>query len=119
MMTQEPRKVYMSDEYWERAKRLAKSSGMSVSAYIRALLDLKIPRPLPPDEYKLIYRELSAIGNNINQMARLSHHKGSAEYINFAEAVNVIYDLRKRIMNISVLPEDMKDGIYSNNTGQR
>ena len=110
------RRIYLSDEEWEKAKSLAKGSGRTTSAYFRSLLELKIPRQLPPEEYHYIYRALSAIGNNINQMAVLAHKAGNADYAKFESALDVIYDLRKRIVDISIMPEDMIRGLYSNET---
>ena len=44
-------------------------SGLSASAHIRkAIVGTQI-RPRPPDTYAKLLRELSAIGNNINQIA--------------------------------------------------
>ena len=44
-------------------------SGLSASAHIRkAIMGTQI-RPRPPDTYAKLLRELSAIGNNINQIA--------------------------------------------------
>ena len=44
-------------------------SGLSASAHIRkAIMGTQI-RPRPPDIYAKLLRELSAIGNNINQIA--------------------------------------------------
>lgn len=116
MMTKKARVIHMSDEQWERAKTLAKGSGRSISAYFSSLLDLKIPKPLPPDVYRHIYRELAGIGNNINQMARLSHAKGSAEYIYFADALKVVYEIKDMLSDITWKAEDLTDGLCGNNT---
>ena len=44
-------------------------SGVSVSTLIRKLIAGIQIRPRPPDQYAALLRELSAIGNNINQIA--------------------------------------------------
>ena len=96
-MKEKARRIYMSDAEWEKAKRIARASGRSVSAYFRSLLNLKIPKPIPPAAYHALYRELAAVGNNINQMAKLSHSRGSAEYIHFAKDLETIYAIQKRL----------------------
>ena len=44
-------------------------TGLSVSALVRKLITGTQLRPRPPDQYAALLRELSAIGNNINQIA--------------------------------------------------
>ena len=44
-------------------------SGLSASAHIRKVIMGTQIRPRPPDTYAKLLRELSAIGNNINQIA--------------------------------------------------
>lgn len=44
-------------------------TGLSVSAFVRQLIAGTQLRPRPPDQYAGLLRELSAIGNNINQIA--------------------------------------------------
>ncbi|MGC2873589.1 MULTISPECIES: MobC family plasmid mobilization relaxosome protein [Clostridia] len=106
MIVEKERRIYMSDAEWKKAKRLAKASGRSVSAYFRSLLNLKIPKPIPPESYRELYRELSAIGNNVNQMAKLAHSKGSAEYIHFAKALETIYSIQRQLIALAT-PEDI------------
>lgn len=50
-------------------KRLAQASGMKMEPLIRQLILGIELRPRPPDEYAALLRELSAIGNNVNQIA--------------------------------------------------
>lgn len=107
MIVEKERRIYMSDAEWEKAKRLANASGRSISAYFRSLLNLKVPKPIPPESYRDLYRELSAIGNNVNQMAKLSHARGSAEYIHFAKDLETIYSIQKQLIALAS-PEDIK-----------
>ena len=106
MKVEKERRIYMSDAEWEKLKRLAKASGRSVSAYFRSLLNLKMPKPIPPDSYHALYRELAAIGNNVNQMAKLSHACGSAEYIHFAKDLETIYSIQRQLAAMAA-PEDV------------
>ena len=56
------------DEY-AHLKQLATDTGMPMEPLIRKLIMGERLRPRPPDAYTDILRELSAIGNNINQIA--------------------------------------------------
>ena len=57
-----------ADEY-AHLRQLAKDAGMPMEPLIRKLIMGEKLRPRPPDAYADILRELSAIGNNINQIA--------------------------------------------------
>lgn len=57
-----------ADEY-AHLRQLAKDAGMPMEPLIRKLIMGESLRPHPPDAYAGILRELSAIGNNINQIA--------------------------------------------------
>lgn len=59
-------------EYRHLKKQLA-TSGLKQEPFIRSLIMGTDIRPRPPDEYAALLRELSAIGNNINQIARIAN----------------------------------------------
>ena len=54
---------------YSHLQRLAQASGMKMEPLIRQLIIGVELRPRPPDEYAALLRELSAIGNNVNQIA--------------------------------------------------
>lgn len=49
---------------------LVKRSGLSQEAYIRHLINGVIPKDSPPVDYFAMMKEIHAIGNNLNQIAR-------------------------------------------------
>ena len=51
-------------------------SGHTTEQFIRNLIAGVEMRPRPPDEMADILRQLSAIGNNINQIARAANARG-------------------------------------------
>jgi len=53
-----------------------KLSGLSGEALIRSLIMGLDVRPIPPDQLSEILRQLSSIGNNINQIARVANGTG-------------------------------------------
>ena len=66
-------------------------SGLSISALIRhSVMGVEL-RPRPPDAYAALLRELSAIGNNINQIAHNTNAKKDAETAEVDEAVKLVY----------------------------
>lgn len=67
-------------------------TGLSVSVLIRKLIAGVQLRPRPPGEYTRLLRELSAIGNNINQIAYWANARKS---IHEAEIVDAMQLVRK------------------------
>jgi len=73
-------------------------TGLSVSILIRKLIAGIQLRPRPPDEYTKLLRELSAIGNNINQIAYWANAQKSiheAEIVDAAVLVKKTWELVK------------------------
>lgn len=69
--------VRLSEEEYRHLMRQSQLAGMTVSTFIRqAVMDVHI-RPRPPDAYAPLLRELSAIGNNVNQIAHWANAKES------------------------------------------
>lgn len=54
-------------------KGLAETTGLKIEPMLRKLVMGETLRPRPPDEYAALLRELSAIGNNINQIAHIAN----------------------------------------------
>ena len=70
--------VWMTEqEYWH-LKKQADRAGLGVDPFIRNLVTGTEIKPHPPEEYAALLRELSAIGNNINQLAYWANARGSA-----------------------------------------
>ncbi|HWS43332.1 MAG TPA: MobC family plasmid mobilization relaxosome protein [Pseudoflavonifractor sp.] len=54
-------------------KRQAELAGLGIDPFVRTLIQGVDLRPRPPDEYAALLRELSAIGNNVNQIAHIAN----------------------------------------------
>ena len=54
----------------------AEAAGLKKEPFVRTLIMGVNLRPRPPDEYAEIRRQLAAIGNNINQIARAVNARG-------------------------------------------
>ena len=79
--------LWLDDREYKHLLKQRSVSGLSVSALIRhSVMGVEL-RPRPPDAY----RELSAIGNNINQIAHNTNAKKEAEAAEVDEAVKLVY----------------------------
>jgi hypothetical protein len=66
-------------------------SGLNREAYLRKLIRGITPSDAPPPDYYEIIRQLSAIGNNINQLARGYNTAGA---VNDNAVTSFLDDLR-------------------------
>lgn len=61
--------VWLNDAELAHLRRQAAAAGLGMDPFLRSLILGVELRPRPPDTYAALLRELSAIGNNINQIA--------------------------------------------------
>ena len=61
--------LWLDEKEYYNIQEQCSVTGLSVSAFVRKLIAGSQLRPRPPDQYAALLRELSAIGNNINQIA--------------------------------------------------
>ena len=57
----------------EILNKKVKRSGLSMSVYLRHLINGVVPQDAPPPDYYAMMRELYRIGNNLNQIAQKAH----------------------------------------------
>lgn len=72
---------------------------MKIEPFLRQLILGVELRPKPPDCYAALLRELSAIGNNINQIAHWTNGKGYATQVEIHEAVSLVKQAYRRILD--------------------
>lgn len=71
-------------------KELSDTTGLKMEPVLwELLLGIEL-RPRPPDTYAALLRELSAIGNNVNQIAHSTNAKKDADRADIEEAVRLI-----------------------------
>lgn len=93
--------IWMNEEEYRHLKSQARLAGMGVDPFIRNLVAGIQLRPRPPDEYAALLRELSAIGNNINQLAHWANAQKSiheAEIVEAAVLANKAWRLVKETL---------------------
>ena len=72
---------------------------MKIEPFLRQLILGVELRPKPPDCYAALLRELSAIGNNINQIAHWTNGKGYATQAEIHEAASLVKQAYRRILD--------------------
>lgn len=88
----------MDETEYRHLQEQCSVTGLSASALVRKLLDGAQLRPRPPDEYTNLLRELSAIGNNVNQIAYWANARKSireAEIVDAAVLAKKAWELVK------------------------
>lgn len=85
--------VWLNDRELAYLKGLSEKSGLKVDPLIRALIMGQGIRAKPPEEYHLILRELSAIGNNINQIARVANTNGNIGEAEIKRAATMLNEI--------------------------
>lgn len=68
----------------------AATTGLKMEPLLRQLIMGVTLRPRPPDTYAALLRELSAIGNNINQLAHQANARGEATKDEIDEAARLV-----------------------------
>ena len=99
-----PIRVWLSKSENAELSRKAKITGLPKSTVIRLLLNNYEPKEKPDTRFYEAMRQLSAIGNNINQLA----HKANAG--GFAGVAAELIMLKKKIVQIiKQLSDDWKN----------
>ena len=91
--------VRLNEQEHEHLKKQARLSGYPMEPFIRALImDVRL-KPHPPDEYRELLREMSAIGNNVNQIAKASNAKGYVSKEDVAQITEMQKQLWLKVKN--------------------
>ena len=77
--------VWLTDQEHAHLK-----AGLGIDPFIRNLIGGIELRPRPPDTYAALLRELSAIGNNVNQIAHTANSKKDITSSEIDEAVKLV-----------------------------
>lgn len=70
--------LWLSESEYQHLKQQYSASGLTASVFVRKSIQAEEIKPHPPETYATLLRELSAIGNNLNQIA---HWANAAEGI--------------------------------------
>lgn len=82
--------VRVTEDEYRHLKSLSEASGLKIEPTIRKLIMGVELRPRPPDAYADLLRELSAIENNINQIAHWANTKRGISNGSIKEAADLV-----------------------------
>lgn len=82
--------IWLSDSEHDHLKKQAELAGLGIDPFVRTLIQGIKLRPRPPDTYPALLRELSAIGNNVNQIAHVANGKKDISPQEVTEAVRLV-----------------------------
>ena len=82
--------VWMNEQEYRHLRRQAELAGLGIDPFIRTLVSGIQIRPRPPDTYAALLRELSAIGNNVNQIAYWANARKDISTAEIAEAAVLV-----------------------------
>jgi len=85
--------LWLNEKEYIKLEKLAKTTGFKKAPLIRNLIMGCEVKPRPPEQLPKLLRELSAIGNNVNQIARVANTTGEINY----KGLNEIQTLLKNI----------------------
>ena len=71
-------------------KQQAEATGLKMEPLLRHLILGVQLRPRPPDTYAALLRELSAIGNNVNQLAHQANARVEVSRTEISEAARLV-----------------------------
>lgn len=78
--------IWLDNKEQNDLDQLCTATGFNASTLIRKLIAGTQLRPRPPDQYAALLRELSAIGNNINQIAYWANARRGVRESEIADA---------------------------------
>ena len=91
--------VWMNETEYRHLKKQAELAGMGLDPFIRSLISGTQLRPRPPDQYTALLRELSAIGNNVNQIAHWANATRSIREPEIVEAAVLAHKAWELVKN--------------------
>ena len=83
--------LWLNDEEYTHLEEQSEITGLPASVLIRHALAVVQLRQRPPGEYAALLRALSAIGNNVNQIAHWANAQKSIQEAEIRQAVLLAY----------------------------
>lgn len=99
---------WLSRKEFEMLNKKVKRSGLSLSAYLRHLINGVVPRDAPPPDYYAMMRELYRIGSNLNQIAQKAHILNAVDAQRYDEDVRRLESAVRQITAAVVEPKPME-----------
>lgn len=100
--------IRLTKEEASELKRKAKMCRITQSALIRILLNGYEPRQAPDERFYEAMRQLSAIGNNLNQLARKANSLGLLDGAEYKRQAEKLWSLQNEIEKEFLRPKESK-----------
>ena len=85
--------VRFTEEEYAALKGKCEIAGMKMEPFVRALVDGCRSKPAPPDSYNKLRQQLSAIGNNLNQLTHVANATGRVSAPQLDRAQSLLEDM--------------------------
>ena len=85
--------VRFTEEEYAALKGKCEIAGMKMEPFVRALVEGCRIKPAPPDSYNKLRQQLSAIGNNLNQLTHIANATGRVSASQLDRAQSLLEDM--------------------------
>ncbi len=86
-------RLRLNESEYSSLMKKVKATGMPREAYLRLILNGKIPVVIPPDVFYEVHSELCRIGNNLNQIAFRAQAFKMIDAPSYSENANKLFDI--------------------------
>lgn len=97
--------VRLSADEHKKLKRDLQKTGYTQTAYIRSLLNKSVPKEKPDDRFYDVMRQLSAIGNSMNQIARKANALGFIDAPEYLRQAELLQQFQLEVRRHYILPD--------------
>ncbi|WP_416325900.1 plasmid mobilization protein [[Eubacterium] hominis] len=100
----------LNDEEYERFLSSVHLCGMTQQAYLYNLVQNRLPRPKPTQDFIEMINQLRKIGNNLNQLVMIANKTGSIDIVRYKKDIEKLNKSILQIREQIYLPKECKDG---------
>ena len=100
--------VRLSADEHKKLKNDVQKTGYTQTAYIRSLLNKSVPKEKPDDRFYEVMRQLSAIGNSMNQIARKANALGFIDALEYKQQADLLQQFQLDVRRQFILPDKAK-----------
>lgn len=100
--------IRLTEKEASELKRKAKMCRITQSALVRILINGYEPRQAPSERFYEAMRQLSAVGNNLNQLARKANSLGFFDRAEYKRQAEALWRLENEIEKEFLRPKESK-----------
>ena len=102
--------VRLSEKEHQKMTNTIVRCGTTMSAFIRTIANLYIPKERPPDKYYEFISKLTELGNNLYQISSAAKNDGVFDVVKFDEQIKNLDALLLEINSFYTVPDKIKRG---------